>query len=109
MERAIILLSGGLDSAVTLWWAKGQGWDLRPLTFDYFGRPRREHEAVRTLASRVHADAVRTVELPFLREVDDLRQGGFENRYLLDSPDRKSTRLNSSHTVISYAVFCLKK
>src|SRR5215211_403628 len=24
-------------------------------------------------------------------------------------PDRKSTRLNSSHTVISYAVFCLKK
>src|SRR5260221_8847142 len=32
----------------------------------------------------------------------------------LDAPaarelDRKSTRLNSSHTVISYAVFCLKK
>src|SRR5438132_7995463 len=28
----------------------------------------------------------------------------------VDEPgDRKSTRLNSSHTVISYAVFCLKK
>src|SRR5436190_17731864 len=27
----------------------------------------------------------------------------------LISRDRKSTRLNSSHTVISYAVFCLKK
>src|ERR1022692_4444716 len=27
----------------------------------------------------------------------------------LHSPDRKSTRLNSSHLVISYAVFCLKK
>src|SRR5256885_7387809 len=27
----------------------------------------------------------------------------------LDIPDRKSTRLNSSHLVISYAVFCLKK
>src|SRR5260221_2802583 len=27
----------------------------------------------------------------------------------IDDPDRKSTRLNSSHTVISYAVFCLKK
>src|SRR5256885_7070020 len=25
------------------------------------------------------------------------------------TPDRKSTRLNSSHIVISYAVFCLKK
>src|SRR5438034_8625965 len=27
----------------------------------------------------------------------------------IDGRDRKSTRLNSSHTVISYAVFCLKK
>src|SRR5256886_11280896 len=26
-----------------------------------------------------------------------------------DPPDRKSTRLNSSHSQISYAVFCLKK
>src|SRR5688572_30967210 len=28
---------------------------------------------------------------------------------LLDPADRKSTRLNSSHSQISYAVFCLKK
>src|SRR2546422_8315932 len=28
---------------------------------------------------------------------------------LLLAPDRKSTRLNSSHGYISYAVFCLKK
>src|SRR3712207_7838656 len=28
---------------------------------------------------------------------------------LLAGPDRKSTRLNSSHANISYAVFCLKK
>src|SRR5256885_8218403 len=28
---------------------------------------------------------------------------------VVTSPDRKSTRLNSSHLVISYAVFCLKK
>src|SRR5258708_21548597 len=27
----------------------------------------------------------------------------------LDGLDRKSTRLNSSHQIISYAVFCLKK
>src|SRR5438132_10333841 len=28
---------------------------------------------------------------------------------IAEQQDRKSTRLNSSHTVISYAVFCLKK
>src|SRR5690242_21288276 len=39
----------------------------------------------------------------------------FIGRYLSDyarspeGPDRKSTRLNSSHMSISYAVFCLKK
>src|SRR2546429_6497910 len=32
------------------------------------------------------------------------RQGALRH-----SPDRKSTRLNSSHGYISYAVFCLKK
>src|SRR5256885_10523606 len=32
-----------------------------------------------------------------------------KNPGTLPEPDRKSTRLNSSHLVISYAVFCLKK
>src|SRR5438034_3328003 len=37
--------------------------------------------------------------------------GEFPSFALKPAPegDRKSTRLNSSHTVISYAVFCLKK
>src|SRR5258707_11899893 len=32
-----------------------------------------------------------------------------DDRFLVISGDRKSTRLNSSHANISYAVFCLKK
>src|SRR5256885_11789400 len=34
---------------------------------------------------------------------------GFRGSEIGCNPDRKSTRLNSSHLVISYAVFCLKK
>src|SRR5436190_11101218 len=34
---------------------------------------------------------------------------GRPSTYAALTRDRKSTRLNSSHTVISYAVFCLKK
>src|SRR5947207_10552946 len=34
---------------------------------------------------------------------------GEESAHKILARDRKSTRLNSSHTVISYAVFCLKK
>src|SRR5438552_12138329 len=33
----------------------------------------------------------------------------FKDAALLNVRDRKSTRLNSSHQIISYAVFCLKK
>src|SRR5690625_6813064 len=35
--------------------------------------------------------------------------GAFSYRPLVLERDRKSTRLNSSHVAISYAVFCLKK
>src|SRR5947208_12415556 len=35
--------------------------------------------------------------------------GGFRSSAAYPQSDRKSTRLNSSHQIISYAVFCLKK
>src|SRR2546426_6734842 len=41
--------------------------------------------------------------MPSVVHVSDIESGRSESR------DRKSTRLNSSHLVISYAVFCLKK
>src|SRR5438034_8137392 len=51
-----------------------------------------------------------------MTDIPKLRAGGVGAQFwaayvpvtTIDS-DRKSTRLNSSHTVISYAVFCLKK
>src|SRR2546429_8553490 len=45
---------------------------------------------------------------PEVGEVDACPRAGLEDQALLDV-DRKSTRLNSSHGYISYAVFCLKK
>src|SRR5207302_10418142 len=42
-------------------------------------------------------------------EVDDLRVLQRQVRKRIELGDRKSTRLNSSHVKISYAVFCLKK
>src|SRR5688500_19869531 len=45
-----------------------------------------------------------------LRIPEEVRgAGGFPVPMKRGSADRKSTRLNSSHLVISYAVFCLKK
>src|SRR4051794_41572580 len=44
-----------------------------------------------------------------LRDVDGDTLDGFEPLAVDVLQDRKSTRLNSSHPSISYAVFCLKK
>src|SRR5256885_8565188 len=41
-------------------------------------------------------------------DFDELREDYRRSNYS-ELQDRKSTRLNSSHLVISYAVFCLKK
>src|SRR3989454_3029961 len=50
-------------------------------------------------------------ESTFNKEVQGFRDEVQKLQQQLDSAvqDRKSTRLNSSHLVISYAVFCLKK
>src|SRR5256885_6685147 len=49
-------------------------------------------------------------ELTGLQKVIALRQSSPRDNALYPvQSDRKSTRLNSSHLVISYAVFCLKK
>src|SRR5436190_6177705 len=61
-------------------------------------------------------DVVSTVFSPIesgvdraLKPVRDLVNWFHETFDARGEKDRKSTRLNSSHTVISYAVFCLKK
>src|SRR5207244_4670487 len=54
--------------------------------------------------ARLHAAEQRTRQkLDFLARASELLAQS------LDVEDRKSTRLNSSHQIISYAVFCLKK
>src|SRR2546429_6698925 len=64
---------------------------------------RTEREGRGDLASA--ADPARREHRRGCDRVDDL---GDEN-HRRDLTDRKSTRLNSSHGYISYAVFCLKK
>src|SRR2546430_12633879 len=49
------------------------------------------------------------VEPASLRDRLIARKEGSEAGSTASSTDRKSTRLNSSHSQISYAVFCLKK
>jgi 7-cyano-7-deazaguanine synthase len=48
--KAVILLSGGLDSSTVLYLAKSEGYDCYALSFDYQQRHRRELDAARKIA-----------------------------------------------------------
>ena len=88
-KRALVLVSGGIDSTVALWWAQAEGYDVLPLTFHYYKRAPQEIDATFRLLCRAHlTDALLEVELPFLKEVYDLKkEGPLENVALYDSPE----------------------
>ncbi len=87
MERAILLLSGGLDSAVTLYLAREEGWEVHPLSFHYYRRPAREVKATERLADLTGCRGrLIDVDLPFLMEVEDLLEKGVRNTRLKEVP-----------------------
>ena len=62
-RRAVVLLSGGLDSSTTLFEAARQGFELFALSFDYGQRHRHEIEAARRIARAAGVAEQRILEL----------------------------------------------
>src|SRR3712207_7307401 len=57
----------------------------------------------------VDSEQIQTID-DFIKQYDSNAMAAtLETEFLFREKDRKSTRLNSSHANISYAVFCLKK
>src|SRR5258708_28777579 len=80
-----------------------------------FRSPNRNHQVEIVFVELVHhafwigivfVEDVFPLAVPPKPVLDDVVHGNVQVSVLLD---RKSTRLNSSHQIISYAVFCLKK
>jgi hypothetical protein len=59
-NKAVTLLSGGMDSAVMLWNLKAQGYQVHALSFDYGQRHKRELSAAQNLAlaTRIQHDTI---------------------------------------------------
>jgi len=85
--KALVLLSGGIDSAVCLWWTRRQGWEPLALTVDYFERPAAERGAIRSLMAAAGAKGLVEIPLPFLKETADLMADGLGNPLLREAPD----------------------
>src|SRR5258708_30238454 len=78
---------------------------FRSLWTSYRITPALEVNAGLRRVGGIYADAANTLSWPAYTLLDL----GLSYRIDPRMTDRKSTRLNSSHQIISYAVFCLKK
>ena len=63
MKRAVVLLSGGIDSTTTLAIAIAEGYDAHALSFDYGQRHRIETEAARRVANSLGAKEHRVAKI----------------------------------------------
>ncbi len=66
-KKALVLLSGGIDSAAGLWWSKNQDWKLATLSFLFPGRRAQELRSARKLRALVSCTENYEVDLPFIR------------------------------------------
>src|SRR5256885_3657202 len=79
----------------------------RSTLFPYTTLFRSRHVTIATYPA--HDPGTRSRAASDTRGCRRVRRIGFDGARAHCPRDRKSTRLNSSHLVISYAVFCLKK
>lgn len=84
-RRALVLLSGGLDSAVALAWALHEGHEVVALSYRYKGRPAREARAARALAEHAGV-ALLEADLPFLAEPADAPDLHADSRVAIGAP-----------------------
>jgi 7-cyano-7-deazaguanine synthase len=63
MKHAVVLLSGGLDSATTLAIARSRGYETYALSFDYGQRHRQELDAARKIANSLAAKEHRIIKI----------------------------------------------
>lgn len=69
MKKAVVILSGGLDSTTCMGIAREQGYELYPITFDYGQRQKREIENARQVAAFYGvSDRHKVITLGFLKE-----------------------------------------
>lgn len=81
-NRVLVLLSGGIDSSTSLYWAKSKGYETYALTVNYHNRWVKEIEASRVIASNAGVQ-LKEVEAPFIMEAF--------NVYGYSSPKYKSS------------------
>jgi 7-cyano-7-deazaguanine synthase len=85
-KNAIILLSGGIDSATALFWAYNEGYNIIAITFEYGFRPKNEKKAVLKQAEFLGIEVIQ-VPMEYIKQATDLRWEGFPIPSVINAPE----------------------
>jgi 7-cyano-7-deazaguanine synthase len=96
MKHAIVLLSGGLDSATTLAIARSQGYETYALSFDYGQRHKRELKAAKKIAKSLAA------KKHFIVKIDNQIFGGSALTGDVEVPKSRSEKEIATGIPVTY-------
>ena len=98
-KKALVMLSGGIDSATCLYWAKKKFSEVLAITFNYYGRIKNEKKATTQLARRADVTKLLEIDVPFIKEYSD-----FQSPILKDDCDRRLSSYIPARNMIFYAI-----
>lgn len=99
--KAVIVLSGGLDSTTCMGIAKDQGLDLYPITFHYGQRHDIEVEKARQVASFYEVSKHQIVDISFLTQIG----GSALTDHSLDIPEQPEAGIPSTYVPARNLIF----
>ncbi|MFX1499205.1 MAG: 7-cyano-7-deazaguanine synthase [Promethearchaeota archaeon] len=85
-KKAIILLSGGIDSATALFWALKEGYKVKAISFNYKWRPKQEKISTLKIAEYAEVELIE-IPLPYLQQATDLRLEGYPIPLATNAPE----------------------
>jgi 7-cyano-7-deazaguanine synthase len=105
-NKALVMLSGGLDSATCLYWAKEKYSEVIAVTFNYFGRLVQEKRASIRLVKAARISNLIEIDLPFIKEAGD-SSSYYYNGHFKKNPSHSGTQESSyvpARNMIFYSI-----
>jgi 7-cyano-7-deazaguanine synthase len=99
-SKALVMLSGGLDSATCLFWAKKKFEDVSAITFNYYQRIKNERKAAIGLAKKVNVTKLLEIDIPFIRESSEFPN----SRHLQSNRDSRELSYIPARNLIFYSI-----
>ena len=100
--NALVMLSGGLDSATCLYWAKKNFSEISVITFNYYNRIENEKRAATELARRANIVNFLEINIPFIKESSDFYNNN--NSHITPNYDRRWSSYVPARNLIFYSI-----